>query len=46
MRLSRRIHLLLAIGASVLPALSNMGWSQTYPARPVRIIVGFAAGGT
>jgi tripartite-type tricarboxylate transporter receptor subunit TctC len=23
-----------------------VGWSQTYPARPVRIIVGFAAGGT
>src|SRR5437899_302534 len=46
MRLSRRIVLLLAIGASVLPAVSNMGWSQTYPARPVRIIVGFAAGGT
>jgi len=30
----------------MLPAISDVGWSQTYPARPVRIIVGFAAGGT
>ncbi len=46
MRLSRRIFLHLTIGASMLPAISDVGWSQTYPARPVRIIVGFAAGGT
>jgi tripartite-type tricarboxylate transporter receptor subunit TctC len=24
---------------------SNVCWSQTYPARPVRIVVGFGAGG-
>src|SRR5207244_13319813 len=24
----------------------DLGWAQTYPARPVRILVGFAAGGT
>jgi tripartite-type tricarboxylate transporter receptor subunit TctC len=29
----------------MLPALSRFAWAQTYPARPVRIIVGFAAGG-
>src|SRR5258707_2666048 len=46
MRLSRRIFLHLTIGASMLPAISDVGWSQTYPSRPVRIVVGFAAGGT
>jgi tripartite-type tricarboxylate transporter receptor subunit TctC len=29
----------------VLPALSRFTWAQTYPSRPVRIIVGFVAGG-
>ncbi len=46
MKLSRRIFLKLAIAASLLPAISGIGWGQTFPARPVRIIVGFAAGGT
>jgi tripartite-type tricarboxylate transporter receptor subunit TctC len=27
-----------------MPAISATGWAQTYPSRPVRIIVGFAAG--
>jgi tripartite-type tricarboxylate transporter receptor subunit TctC len=39
----RRNFLLLAAGA--LPVLTRSAWAQTYPARPVRIIVGFAAGG-
>jgi tripartite-type tricarboxylate transporter receptor subunit TctC len=42
---SRRRFLHLAAGAAVLPAISSRGWSQTYPARPVRIVVGLAAGG-
>jgi tripartite-type tricarboxylate transporter receptor subunit TctC len=46
MKLSRRIFLKLAVGASMLPAISDIGWGETFPARPVRIIVGFAAGGT
>jgi tripartite-type tricarboxylate transporter receptor subunit TctC len=42
---SRRHFLHLASGAAVLPALSRIASAQTYPARPVRIIAGFAAGG-
>jgi tripartite-type tricarboxylate transporter receptor subunit TctC len=41
----RRRLLHLAAGAAVLPALSGFASAQTYPSRPVRIIVGFAAGG-
>jgi tripartite-type tricarboxylate transporter receptor subunit TctC len=43
MTLPRRRFLHLAAGAAALPALSRFGWAQTYPSRPVRIIVGFAA---
>jgi tripartite-type tricarboxylate transporter receptor subunit TctC len=46
MKLPRRKFLHLAAVAAALPAVSEIGWGQTYPARPVRIIVGFAAGGT
>src|SRR6266576_6901658 len=42
---SRRNILHLAAGAALLSA-SDLGWGQTYPARPVRVIVGFSAGGT
>ena len=45
MEFSRRRLLHLAAGAVVLPALSGFASAQTYPSRPVRIIVGFAAGG-
>ena len=45
MKLPRRQFLHLAAGAAVLPALPRIAWSQSYPARPVRIIVGYAAGG-
>ncbi len=44
MKLPRRRFLRLAAGAAALPAVSRITWAQVYPARPVRIIVGFAAG--
>jgi tripartite-type tricarboxylate transporter receptor subunit TctC len=44
MKLSRRTFLHLAAGAAVLPAASRAAWAQPYPARPVRIIVGFGSG--
>jgi tripartite-type tricarboxylate transporter receptor subunit TctC len=45
MKLPRRQFLHLAAGAAALPAVSRITRAQTYPTRPVRIIVGFAAGG-
>ena len=45
-RLIRRRFLHLAAGAAALPAASLIASAQTYPARPVRIVVGFSAGGT
>src|SRR6266567_3861090 len=45
MTLPRRRLLYFAAGTVALPAVSRIAWAQTYPARPVHIIVGFAAGG-
>jgi len=42
----RRQFLRLAVGAAALPAVSRTARAQTYPSRPVRIIVGFPAGGS
>jgi tripartite-type tricarboxylate transporter receptor subunit TctC len=44
MKLPRRNFLHLAACATALPAASRFAWAQTYPTRPVRIIVGFPAG--
>ena len=46
MKLPRRRFLHVTTGAAALSALSWMARAQTYPMRPVRIIVGFPAGGT
>jgi tripartite-type tricarboxylate transporter receptor subunit TctC len=45
MKLLRRRFLQIAAGAVALPAVSRLAWAQSYPAHPVRIIVGFGAGG-
>jgi tripartite-type tricarboxylate transporter receptor subunit TctC len=45
MKLPRRHFLHLATGAAALPVVSHFAWAQTYPTKPVRIIVGFAPGG-
>jgi tripartite-type tricarboxylate transporter receptor subunit TctC len=45
MKLPRRKFLHLAAGAAALPAVSHIAWAQTYPIRPVRIMVGFPPGG-
>jgi tripartite-type tricarboxylate transporter receptor subunit TctC len=44
--LPRRQLLHLTAGGAALLSVSRITWAQAYPARPVRIIVGFAAGGT
>src|SRR5262249_26728434 len=45
MKLPRRQFLHLAAGAAALPAASRIARAQAYPTRPVRLIVGFPAGG-
>ena len=45
MKLPRRRFLQAAVAAATLPAMSPSVWAQTYPSRPARIIVGYAAGG-
>src|SRR5262249_47151726 len=46
MKLPRRNFLYLAAGAAALPAVSRVARAQAYPSRPVRLIVGFPAGGS
>jgi len=45
-KLPRRKFLHLAAGAAALPAVSRIASADTYPSRPVHLIVGFPAGGT
>jgi tripartite-type tricarboxylate transporter receptor subunit TctC len=45
MQLPRRRFLHLGLSAAALPALSRIARAQAYPARPVRLMVGFPPGG-
>ena len=45
MKLPRRQFLHLAAGAAALPTMSRVAWGQTYPSRPITVVVGYAAGG-
>ena len=45
MKLPRRNFLHLAAGVVALPAVARIATAQSYPSRPVRLIVPFAAGG-
>ena len=44
MKIPRRRFLQLAAGAAALPAASRVASAQVYPSRPVRVVVGYAAG--
>jgi tripartite-type tricarboxylate transporter receptor subunit TctC len=46
MKIPRRHVLRLAAGAAALPAVFRVAWAQTYPTRPVRILLGLAPGGS
>ena len=45
MKLPRRQFLHLAAAAAALPAVPRFAWGESYPTRPVHLIVGFPPGG-
>src|SRR6195256_2442767 len=46
MQRSRRRFLRLVAGAAAVPAVSRLASAQSYPARPVRLIIGYTPGGS
>jgi tripartite-type tricarboxylate transporter receptor subunit TctC len=46
MKPRRRQFLHLVAGVAVLPAMSRFARAQTYPTRPVRLIIGYPPGGS
>ena len=46
MNLLRRKFLHVVAGTLALPAVSRIAWAQTYPSRPITMIVPFPPGGT
>jgi tripartite-type tricarboxylate transporter receptor subunit TctC len=45
MKFERRKFLRSAAGAVAMPAVSRVARAQTYPARPIKMVVPFPAGG-
>jgi putative tricarboxylic transport membrane protein len=45
MKLPRREFLRVAAGAAALPTISHVVWAQTYPNRPITMLVAFPPGG-
>jgi tripartite-type tricarboxylate transporter receptor subunit TctC len=45
MKFARRALMQFAVGAAALPVVPRISRAQAYPSRPVRIVVGFPAGG-
>ena len=46
MKLPRRTFLYLAAGVAALPAIGRVASAETYPARPIRLVVPFPPGGS
>jgi tripartite-type tricarboxylate transporter receptor subunit TctC len=46
MKIPRRRLLHLAAGAALLPAFSKLANAQTFPARPIRLVIGYTPGGS
>ena len=46
LKLPRRNFLRLAAGATALPAMTRLAKADSYPSRPVRLVVGFPPAGT
>ena len=44
MNLPRRQALHLAAGVAALSAVPRFAWAQTYPSRPIHLIIGFTPG--
>jgi len=45
LKFPRRKFLYMAAGAAALPAVSRIAQAQAYPTRPIRLLVGYSAGG-
>jgi tripartite-type tricarboxylate transporter receptor subunit TctC len=46
LNIQRRQLIKLLGAAATVPILPRMAWAQNYPARPIRLVVGFPAGGS